>query len=332
MILIHCAHRGEARAFIQQLSLKRLSEEVLELYANDEVILLVCGEGIYASLERVSAVLGKYPKITEVINYGICGILNESKAELDHIYSIKSVYAMDEHGPVFQSYHSDKGLDCLTYHDRVTTSEVAAKLKPFAPLVDRELWAVARACSLHKIPFKSYKLTSDIAGTAECMDIKNKSDIYAQKLLEHYLTNFESVMISESKEYVTFKLPIHLTFQQKIIIQKLLNSIRIKYKISNEEIFERIATSKIIASEDLKDKAKASRIIQELQLLLNPLKQKINLALSLYASPVTAIGGSIKFDPSLEKMQFYISMPINDQTNLDKLQKSLQNINFEQKQ
>lgn len=329
MILLHFAHRGEAQSFISHFQLKPLEQPFNGLYGNDEILLLVSGEGIYASLEKIAAVLGYYSKVNEVINLGICGILDTQVAKLDTIYSIGSIYYWSEGGAVFHSYHSDGVLDCVTCFDRVTNKQLAQKLLPMAPLVDRELWGVSRASKLFGKKFKSYKLTSDIAGSTDCMDIKYRALEFSQKLLEYFITHHKRSELPSTSEDSGFSvIGFHATFQQRVQLNKLLSALCLKYQSTQEQILQQVDINSI-AKMEISDKQKTAQVLERLQRLLNPVKDVVEQKLREFSTPLTSIGAQVSFDPQLEKKEFSIAMTVNHQTNLDKLQRALSEVHFE---
>ena len=329
MILYHFAHRGEAKAFIAGLNLRPMIGPVEHMYSSDEVMLIITGEGIYASLEKISAVLALFPAITKVINFGISGILNTDKASLNKIYPIASVYGFGADDSVFQSYHSEGKLDCISTHGRVTNFEMANKLRPFAELVDRELWAVARACHLFKRPFASFKLTSDMAGDLNCLDIKNRSDEFSEKLFHFYQNELaeKKTIVGDAELKMELELPFRATYQQALQITKLFEALKLKYQCQHDEILERIDINEV-SNSHLSDKIKCNKLIEALQYLLNPIKKEVDQKLANFATALNEIGARVTFDPALEKIEFNLTMTINHQTNIDKLKNSLTSTRF----
>src|SRR5690606_25166137 len=125
---------------------------------------------------------------TQVINLGIAGSL-DPQAEVMQIYPVRTVYAFNEK-PLFQSFEIEKsGLDLISSFERVLDDEKTKTLSHFAPLVDRELWGLCYALKGQKIKINSYKLISDLAGSAtNCFDIKEMAEVYALKLADFYET------------------------------------------------------------------------------------------------------------------------------------------------
>lgn len=328
MKLLHLAHRGEAQAFLSELKMRPLMQGQVDLYSNDKLLLLIGGEGLFTSIEQVSFVLGRYLEIDEVINLGICGVLDEKLAKVGELYKVGSVYAYDGNGPQFTSYHSTGNIDLVTSSERVTTPELASKLKPMAVLVDRELWGVARACKMAGIPFQSFKLTSDVAGTEMCMDIKNRALEYSRKLLAFFLKNFKSEQHNTEDVNRKLELEIYCTKQQKIILHKLLGALCLKYNCDENTVLTKIDFTKYSAL-DITDKKRTNLILSELQDLLNPHKARVQQELQKFAASLGQIGAQVSFDPALEKKEFNLQMRINHQTNIEKLKLALNQTDFE---
>ncbi len=161
------------------------------LNKNEDLYLLVTGEGIFETLSKVSATLAKYQnEISSVHNYGVAGALHK-KLDLDQIVKVQSVCLWEGSRPGFKIFKINpclaEEIKCISSMIRIVNDEDAAKLRPFSAIVDMELWGLAKACDLFKIPLESTKLISDYAGVETvCVDIKKKSLEYSQKLFDSY--------------------------------------------------------------------------------------------------------------------------------------------------
>ena len=340
MILLHLAHRGEAQHFLSHLTLSASQSDFPGVYCNmnSGILLLIAGEGLTPTHNKISYLLGKYP-ITKVINLGIAGVL-DTKVELDQIVSITTSYAFSNK-PEFHSYSTHLGphitktstvYSCISTTERVLDSTLANKLAPFAQIVDRELWALASSCATFNIPFESYKYLSDYAGiNTQCLDIKNRASEFSQRLLEFYLEN--SIQKTESNSIPEIQLPknYHFTFTQKHQVTKLLRNLACKWDIEVDTVLEKIDLTYqevLEKNEKLRAKEKTLKFITLLEDALNPLRSQITKKLQACVSPFKEAGANIFFDNQLEKKEFQLRIDINSQTNIDKLQKALSLFNF----
>lgn len=325
MILLHFAHPQEAGEFIKYFKLKP-NNEFRDLYSNENLAVIITGEGLYDSMYKLGFVFSKL-NILKVINIGIAGALT-SNVKKDSIYKVRTVYAFDEITPKFQSFSSSdqSSIDCISAQKRALDKDYVNAIKPFANICDRELWSVAKTCRYFKIPFSSYKYISDIAGEdSNCLDIKDKADIYSFELLQFYLTqeNTEKVH-NQHKLSPPFKMSHYLFKKYEKLILKLLKS----NFISEEKILEKIDI-KDIESKFNKHKDRAIDLIQKLEFMLNPIENKIQIKIDALFKPFLDYGISIETDKNLEKQFFKISKQINSKKNLEDLAKAIQEFNYE---
>ena len=160
MELLTFAHRGEAKAFLKRDQFGPVPFFFDGLYKNDQRYLLIHGEGPQITSEKVSVVCGAFRnEIHAVINMGVCGSLKENDFKIGTIYPIRTCYKEDE----FKSFSTANktGVDIISSKERVMSPEKVKNLSYFAPLVDREAWAVGSVCQTLDIPFYSYKMVSD---------------------------------------------------------------------------------------------------------------------------------------------------------------------------
>jgi len=188
--LLAFAHRGEANAFLKQGRFQPLPFSLKGLYDSGCEMLLLTGEGIHPVMEKLEAVCSAFHQnISEIINLGIAGSLND-EIVLGEIYAIRKIFregAAPNSFPAFRSSDDTAETNCITAEKRVLEKSSAARLAPFAPVVDRELWAIASVCSRFNLPFRSYKLISDRAGEGiETPNIKRRAAEYSARLYEYY--------------------------------------------------------------------------------------------------------------------------------------------------
>ena len=168
MLLLVIAHEGEAREFIRRKHTQTVEFHFTGLFRCDDELLLLSGEGIQMTTLRLSAVCTYFAnKIDRVLNLGIAGGLDPT-LQVNQFYGIHTVHHELKGAPTYPSFHckvTGSQLACVTALQRVLDDAYAASLSKIAPIVDRELWAVGSVCQLFRLPFKSYKLISDQAGS-----------------------------------------------------------------------------------------------------------------------------------------------------------------------
>lgn len=75
---IFCALSCEAKPIIEALGLQKTSEvDYFPTFSKDKFLLVVTGMGGSAASAAVNFTLGRFPKITEIFNIGICGAKSE---------------------------------------------------------------------------------------------------------------------------------------------------------------------------------------------------------------------------------------------------------------
>lgn len=321
MKLIHIAHRGEAQEFLKVLKLKA-NQNISGIYSNDKIVLVISGEGIPETISKISYAISKY-NILEILNFGIAGTLDKS-IDVNSIVQIRTVYKFEDGRPKFKSFTTcstgKKYIDCITTNQRVLDDKFADTLSNFAHTVDRELWGVGFCAKTFNLPFRSYKLISDMAGSStECFDLKERALEFSSKLCEHYM-NLEDKNKDFKDEFI---FPVIMSFSNKVKFKKLIDNIVLKENLSPKQILLQIEVDEVINSK-LRPKEKAALIISKLEQKLNPIntiaaKQMINAT-----DPFRQIGAKIKFDKDLESKKFEVSMEINSQTNLNNLKRAIE--------
>jgi nucleoside phosphorylase len=191
MKLLTFAHRGEAQHFLKYDNYKSLDYEFIELFTNEKDYLLITGEGIESTSERMNSVLQTVrDDISNIINMGITGALDK-KLQLESVHSIRKVYLEDE-DKFFQSADTKANINCITAKNRVMNEKYSKQLFQIAPIVDRELWTCAHLCNKYQLLWVSLKLISDYAGSGiDSKKIIKKSKQYSLKLYNYYKSNLE---------------------------------------------------------------------------------------------------------------------------------------------
>ena len=285
MELLTFAHFKEAEAFLKHLKSEKTASGFNGLFKTDQAFLLITGEGLFSALNKTSAALTwlktQNSSITLVTNLGVAGALSE-KIKSNEIYLIDTIYAESKPFKMgFKSFTANetkqiiyKKTDCVSSFNRVLNKKHAHTLNCFACLVDRELWAIAYACSLYNISFRSFKLASDkpiadFNNSKICQMVIENAHIYSKKLFECYKTisnsklniDYGRVISEKKKEKIQKQVKIqkqakiqknlphklntyfnsgvfHITESQKQKIEKLLGLIAIRENISAQKVLQ----------------------------------------------------------------------------------------------
>lgn len=329
MKLLVFAHRGEAQSFLKNLKFSS-HPSVQDLYINEDYALLVCQEGIYQSLFTLTQALGLLSNINHIINFGIAGSLSKN-FEVGQFLEIRTVYAEGE----FKSFklHSLNLLhkdDCLSANSRVTNLDHAKKLLPIAPIVDRELWALAYVSKQKNIPLSAVKLISDqVLEAIDCLNIKEQALDFSDKLFEIFqesicqdknelkFTDFE--ILSDKKFY--------FTLSQKREISKILQNLISKYNTTEEALLKSIKIHEI-KNEEILPKQRTKMLSARLDQYLYPIKYQIKNRLTILSKPFQDQGFSLKFDETLEDQSFYVNAQIKNESDILKLKSALANFSY----
>lgn len=189
MKLLTFAHHGEAQHFLKFDNYQSTDFEFKGLFNNENDYLLITGEGIESTSERMNIVLQNIGnRISKVINIGIAGALNIN-LELESIHSIRNVY-LEDGKEFYLSASAEANINCITANNRVLNEKYSNQLFQFAPVVDRELWVCAHLCKKYQLSWLSFKLISDYAGSKiDSKKIIKKSKLYSLKLYNYYKFN-----------------------------------------------------------------------------------------------------------------------------------------------
>jgi hypothetical protein len=313
MNLLTFAHRGEAKAFLREFPFKPVSFPFEGLYLNEKKLLLITGEGVQAASEKLSAVLGAYPQIEKVLNFGVCGTLEEKFNE-GEIYPIRTCYMEKNSTMEFKSFSSQgkNGVDCVSAHQRVLDGGYAKYLSYFAPLVDREVWAIGSVSSLFKKPFHSYKYVSDNADGEEiCQVVSSKADEISESLLNYFL---KLEFTPNIKGIIPELKGLHFTTSQKRLYNSLLKKLEIKGLP-----LEKIINLYEINALPLSPKQKAARVLKEMEASLFPFNEKVKNKLQNIIAPLEEEGLKIKLPKNFEIDEVEIGSVIKNHQDLSKL-------------
>lgn len=332
MKLFVFAHRAEAKYFLEKMHFNAVELNFQNVFQTNENLLLISGEGLQETAQRLSAVCGFfYGKISEVINFGVAGSLS-AKVELDKIYSIRTSYAQNSSKNTefnsFLSFDKIAEFDCISSLERVLTDGEAETLSHFAHLVDRELWAIGSVCKLFNIPFQSYKLVSDLAGNStNCTNVQERADFFSKKLFEFY-QNLKIIKVDFPQKN---ELPVgfYFTVTQENHFSNLLKSLKIKLQKDEGEILKLVNLEKIKQKSE-KPKQRTNLLLEKLSSLLNPFNSTLQAKLDELTKPLKKANCSAKFTKDFENNIFTLSAKIENKKNLTNLKIALEKFDYDE--
>lgn len=323
--LLIFAHRGEAKPFLSHFNFKQVPK-VEGLYESEVHFLLITGEGPWKAGPKLAFVLGKF-EIEEAINLGIAGSLRD-EVQLESIIGIRNVYLEQNSQIEFASHAlSVTGLDLVTCHSRVLDSKQADFLDAFAPLVDRELWALAQSAKLAEVKLTAFKLISDIVGQTEvCERVKEKAEVYSEKLLEFYLNidikKTASLLPKTSQNWEGF----HFTVSLENKREKLLQSLSIKFGDLEKALM--VIGIDSFRNKEILPKKRAILLVEKMQNLLNPIQKELNASLEELSLELKQAGAQVKFPRELERPHFSLSAHIESPEDIAALSKAISSFDY----
>lgn len=326
MKLLTLAHRGEAQTFFKELHLSPV-KDYEGLYCHENFYLLITGEGKEEALALVSYTLGRlHDKVSEVINIGLCGALR-SNLKLETIHFIRTIYSENDGDITFKSFSTqDNGLDIVTSNRRVLDSQYASYLDNFAPLVDRELWAIAHACKIFHKPLRALKLISDYANGKEiCKIVKEKQEEYADQLYRAT----QPILFQKKEQSQSNISPegIYLSISMQRRYQSLLHSLLIKYACTENDIFEKLKL-KELQQKDILPKKKGHILLDQMSALLSPYRAKLESKIQDYFQPLSKLDIQAKPDKDLDNSKVQFSFSAESKEELDLKIYSIKNMDF----
>ena len=313
--LLIFAHYGEAQAFIESP------------LPNTDV--LVCGEGMTNALYKTMEHLIREDETYHtVVNLGVVGNL-KNEPKIGEIFSIKTVYAENE----FKSFMLDDPkaeLDLISAHKRIKNKEEREYLSHYAHLVDRELWAIAYACSKKGLKLVSYKLITDNADeTFYCENILENAKILSMQLYDYYRNKIS--IKGEHHQSINQELPqewngvFHFSVTQRKKLENLLEKLALLgiTNCLNAKIIDECKQVSPLPKE------RTNYLLKKLFHQLNPTMAKVEEKLENLVAPLSNIGAKIHFSPDFEEDYFTISMKIENEKNLNRLKESIDKINYQ---
>ncbi len=334
MKLLIFAHKGEAQAFIHFYKLQPVDYFVSGLFRNDQMYLLISGEGSQSSSEKTISVLASFnQEIFEIYNIGIAGSLNSNFKKMDLIW-IRTAYAHHAEKLEFKSFTSNSSspkVDCISAFARIISIEERLKLSCFADIVDRELWSIASAANLYKKPFHSIKIISDDLSQINnkyeiCQLIKDEAPLFSELLLAEFKSSLnlqdkkmkviENSFLSNEAYYFT-------TTQKRKFIQ-LTNALNLK-NINIESL-----NFNDLIDLDCLPKERSRLLLLELNDIVNPFSKKIRQSIGKAIAPLEQAGINATVDPNLEQNYLHLTMKIQSERDIDKIQAALELFSFTQ--
>lgn len=316
MHLITVAHLGEAQGIIQRFNLIRVKPD---LFKNEELVLILTGEGPFEAATKTALTIPQYP-FKSILNVGIAGTLDPS-IEIGSIHPVRTHYLIQDLKPAFKTFQgTGLGLDCLTSFERILEADKAQKLKGMGALVDREAWGVAMAAKTAGLPFQSYKLVSDLAGTlAACEIVKADAEIFAEKLSEHLSTLLKAEAPLESLSIPGF----HFTFTTQKRYETLLKKLHLKNESAPTLPLNELR------EESISPKERTKKLLNHMEEMLDPLKTKISKTIDKLVSTFEDKDLKLNVDPQWEKRSVTISFEVENDQDLLKKSEALRKLSIE---
>jgi len=332
MELLVFAHRGEAGALLNSYTFESLEVRgVSKLYreTEGERLLLICGEGLWRASNQTTIVLSQFPSITSITNMGVAGAFPDSKLKKNQVISIRTVYGEKQ----FHSYNSTESkssVDCISSFERALSETSNTTLAPFASMVDRELWGIAQAAKSFNIPFKAYKIVSDIIGTgANCFDIQNQAMEYSKKLLAFYISNQETVTLANKTKVTNLPKGFYFTDSQERLFTQTLNRIEHKTGLTRSKILKACSVNEIKTSR-MTDKRKTQKLLIELQKFLTPEISEVEAELLEKTKSLRSTKTQVSFPKKLESAEVKLTAKLENQDDVNQLSQKLSHFSWKE--
>jgi nucleoside phosphorylase len=330
--LLTFAHRGEAQAFFSAYNFKPVEFFFDGLFESEFFYLLITGEGPHNASEKTVSVLAKLAdSIDEVFNLGVAGSLTLKFKKNDLVW-IRSAFAHHAERLEFKSYTSPLKKaqnDCMTAYTRVLSREERNKLSLFANIVDRELWAVASAAQLFKLPFYAVKIISDDS-TDNCEDIckfvKEEAPRFSEKLLCEFQDFYKTepkIKITPNPNDLLHDPDFYFTTSQERRLTSLLTSLKRK------DIDPDALNLDSIRSLEISPKDRTRHLLQFFNDELNPMAKIIRTAIVKKLEPLNQAGIISSFDPDFEQDWLQLSIKIQSSRDLEKIKNAFKIFSYE---
>tara|TARA_R110002072_G_scaffold534_8_gene4283 strand:- start:34536 stop:35582 length:1047 start_codon:yes stop_codon:yes gene_type:complete len=336
MKLLTFAHRAEAQAFLKYKNWTSVETTPFNLYQHNSHLLLITGEGIENAMVSTSWACSKYA-VQEILNFGICGSLSEENA-IGSIHHIRTCYREASNSKMsFKSFSSNESgnIDIISTSSRIFNDTQADFLDNFATLIDRELWGIGFSAFKLNLPFKSYKMVSDIVGENEgfCEIIKEKANEWSEGLLDIYINMTDHDEKSETRESHLFDNPLfndfYFTVSQKRKFYSYLKIIHARgYSI--DSFFN---DHKLLNQENDPQKLKRSKdatkeILNKIEKILFPHNAAIDGEIKKLQDDLLEEQIRITFHPEKETDEFHLNMRLENEVDFENKIKKLGQINL----
>lgn len=313
--LLIFAHRGEAQAFLKKgewTVLPGPGEIFQGTIAGRPHLILITGEGKELALARTSALIARMPELSCAVNFGVAGALRES-LEKDQLVTIRTVYGEDQ----FHSFELAGEFDLITAKKRVQDLEVAQHLKAFAPVVDRELWAIAFACRELAVPLTAIKYISDDAQDLEagreiCQPVRELAPMASEALKDFYLSLLDQQQDdTEQTAPSLFDDPLGLLSDRRFHFSATQKRqyLRDLEKLDPEQREQ--LRDKVDAALELSRPKDRSRFMLELiRDTLSPIEARVRKRLQHIQEQFHAAGAQLSYDPKFEDLRVRLSLEL----------------------
>lgn len=303
------AHQGEARAFLDSGLWQNCSDfgelKVFKSTARNELPDYLCltGEGLWKSYDVINQLLyqlkAQHQALNfEIINLGIAAGLTK-EVQLGEVYFIDLCLRESRSGASFQTYTPapSKGHNCyplITVEERLRNKAVTKSIAAFAPLADREGWAIARAAKAHGLPLTMLKVVSDLPYLqSNTEDEKQNCDLIQQKAEEFSLLLWNSyqklpkTVVKQKFSLVQNSTPTGLYFTHAL--KKRWEKILQLYGVKNQQECDLFLQKQITHLNELKGlpgKKMAIALIEKLEAELFPERMVMQEQLQRLAFPL----------------------------------------------
>jgi len=238
---------------------------------------------------------------------------------MDQVYPIRTLYRQkidtNMEFTSFTSNHKDSRLDITSTESRIQSADAAQKLFLFAPIIDREAWALASVSKRFKKDFFCYKYISDNATQEACTQVKEIAHKISKALLETYCKNTVDVKTTASLDTPN---GYHFTFTQNVEFEKLVRKLSLQKNISSQEVLTSLPDCTAV-----KPKDRTKQLLKHLSEQLDPFTFKVREKLHQMIAPYQTESIKLKFDPTLESDELEITLKCNNpaelQTKIDML-------------
>ncbi len=336
--LLVFAHRGEAQVFVREFGLQKLADVNLPfevLSDSSQNFLLVCmGEGLQNATECVSATLAIFgQRITTVVNLGIAGILSPD-LDVGKTIHIRTCYAQKNSKDMeFKSFSTDTlsaSHDIVSARDRVLTTLVAEHLGCFAPIVDREAWAVASVAHRFGKSFHCIKYLSDRAGEDEiCQVAKDLSLNFSQQLF-HSFQEWRGNLQTPLAEVLAMPEGFYFTKAQSDMFISVSQRLALKWGLGLKGVWPKLAGEGLVIdllASPILPKKRTHQILKFMTALLNPFYADLEKKISAYVAPLMQSGIKIEFDDDMKESK--LSTVVRSPEEFQKATRALQSFDYQ---